>query len=140
VKAWDETTESSSSLESIAEELADAIDCQEDGYEIARSLEQDAFYSPDAHLVEILDDTGLLKYQFLKTLETEWVKASGIQAPALGSRVLVSKDAPESVRESIGEVIKNHEDGKSTVRFNGQGEGCGYIIEWERLAPAPQES
>jgi hypothetical protein len=141
VKAWDnDSGGGDGSLEGIAEELIDAIDGYEDGYEIARRLEQDVFCSPDARLVEILDDTGLLKYRFLKTLEIEWVRTSGIQAPVLGPRVLVSKNAPESVRESVGEVIKNHEDGKSTVRFNGQGEGCGYIIEWERLTPAPQAS
>lgn len=126
VKEWlDDDTE----LEDIEADLVKAIKYNDDGYEVARSL--DGKYSPDAALVEILDEAGMAKRNAHSKAEVEWVKANNIQEIPLETKVRWSRKA----EAGIGVVTKNHPDGKSTVTFAslGQTPGSGYIVEWEAL-------
>jgi hypothetical protein len=126
VKKWlNDDTE----LADIEADLVKAIKYNDDGYEIARSL--DGQYCPDATLVEILDDAGWAMIKALGKAQAEWVKANNIQEIPLETKVRWRRK-PEA---GVGVVTKNHPDGKSTVTFEslGQKPGFGYIVEWENL-------
>lgn len=62
----------------LLEALEDAVKFDDDGYEIASSLEGDAYITPDSELVEILDETGFIRYDIHRTLVSEWVKANNL--------------------------------------------------------------
>lgn len=127
VKEW--LNDDSEEIADIEADLVKAIKYNDDGYEVARSL--DGQYSPDAALVEILDDAGWAKREAHSKAEAEWVKANNIQEIPLESKVRWARKADAGV----GVVTKNHPDGKSTVTFAslGQQPGYGYIVEWEAL-------
>lgn len=55
-------------------ELIKATRIYDEGYEIARALEMRG-YSPDAELVEILDDMSYCRYQAHEEAVKDWVKA-----------------------------------------------------------------
>lgn len=128
VKEW---LDDDSQLADIEADLVEATKYNDDGYDVARSL--DGHYSPDAALVEILDDAGWAKRDACSKAEAEWVKANNIQAIPLETKVRWSRKA----NAGVGVVTKNHPDGKSTVTFAslGQAPGSGYIVEWEELIP-----
>ena len=135
VKQWlnDEST-----LEEIEADLVKAIKYDSDGYDIARRL--DGQYSPDAALVEILDNAGHYKSSAQTKAETEWVNANNITPPAIGSKVSYKQHGYDGKTIS-GEVTENHKDGKSTIFCASLGHvksgigTHGHIVEWERLTP-----
>lgn len=75
-----------------------------DGYELARSLEDECGYSPNAELVEQLD--GYPTDVALKELEMQWVKAYNISLDLpIGTQVQVLKSHPS--QSWIG-IIRKH--------------------------------
>ena len=133
VKEWlnDEST-----LEEIEADLVKAIKYDNDGYDIARRL--DGQYSPDAALVEILDNASHFKSSAQTKAEIEWVNANNITPPAIGSKVTYKEHGYDGKLIS-GEVTENHREGKSTIFCASlghvkSGTGThGFIVEWERL-------
>ena len=145
VKAWlrsgiegDDTE-----LSDIESDLVKAIRYDDDGYAIARDL--DGKYSPDAALVEILDEAGSLKSSALSKAQAEWVKANNLTPPEIGTRVQCVK--PHGIRKDagVGTVTRNFDDGKSTVNFPALGHvlsgtgAHGLILEWESFTVKPSE-
>ena len=125
-------------LEDIESDLVKAIRYDDDGYALAKDLEGN--YSPDAALVEILDETGMLKSAALRKAQTEWAKANSLTPPEIGTRVRCVIGLRKVKDAGVGTVICNHPDGKSTVNFPALGHvtaGCGahgMILDWESLA------
>lgn len=144
VKKWLGADGADTEIGEIEADLAKAIRYDDDGYEIARDL--DGNYSPDAALVEILDEAGSLKHAALSKAATEWVKENSLTAPAIGTRVRCAIGRREVKDAGVGTVIANQPDGKSTVNFPTLGHvttGCGthgLILEWESLAIEPSET
>ncbi len=130
VQKWMETDPMD--ISEIEADLATAIQWCSDGYELACALDN---YSPDAALVEILDEASCHKRRALEMAEKEWVKANNIQPIPLETRVTWSRK-PEA---GIGIVTANHADGKSTVLFESLGHvrsgigSHGFVVEWEKL-------
>jgi hypothetical protein len=63
-------------LEDVTSDLTKAmksVPFRDDGYTIAKAMEDQCGYSPDAQLVEILDRAGWEMYDAHKALEREWV-------------------------------------------------------------------
>lgn len=109
------------------QDLVDAVNFNCDGYAIARELDYDG-WDPDSDLVEILDQAEHFRYGVLKDLSILWVKENNLQGPAIGSRVNWPK-GPKGATEG-GEVVENHEDGKSSVKFC---QARTYYVPWEDL-------
>lgn len=109
------------------QDLVDAVNFNCDGYAIARELDHDG-WDPDSDLVEILDQAEHFRYEVLKDLSILWVKENNLQVPAIGSRVNWAK-GPKGATEG-GEVVENHEDGKSSVKFC---QARTYYVPWEDL-------
>jgi hypothetical protein len=109
------------------QDLVDAVNFNCDGYAIARELDHDG-WDPDSDLVEILDQAEHFRYGVLKDLSILWVKENNLQGPDIGSRVNWAK-GPKGATEG-GEVVENHEDGKSSVKFC---QARTYYVPWEDL-------
>ena len=107
-----------------------------DGYELARALDN-LGYSPDAELVEILDEIGFLRLNICSLLEEQWVKVSGLTGPAVGSKVQFKN--VDDRKDYEGEVTENKAAGKSIVFCQSlgrarEGRGThGLYINWENL-------
>lgn len=131
VKEW--LADHETTLDEIEADLVKVLKYRDDGYDLANSL--DGQYSPDAALVEILDEASFAKSRALTIAEAKWVEATGIQAIPLETKVRW----PAKSSAGIGIVTANHGDGKSTVMFESLGhvrEGIGshgYLVEWEKL-------
>lgn len=65
-------------LQQLREELLDSIDYHNDGYEIAKNLERRHYWSVNASLVELLDDSVALRMVTFNSLIKEWVFSNGI--------------------------------------------------------------
>lgn len=72
----------------ILDDLADAIEYEDDGFRIAEQLKSNHYWEPDAGLVEILDRH--YKYDAHKSLVKKWVKDNDIKPELeLGAKVTV---------------------------------------------------
>jgi hypothetical protein len=113
----------------IEADLIMALRYNDDGYEIAKEL--DGTYSPDAQLVEILDDASWDRSRALEIACTAWVEENKLQPIPVGTRVTWPR------KKDYGEGVVGHNfpDGRATVAFEklGQKVGTGYIVEWEQL-------
>lgn len=126
-------------VDEIAKDLVKALRFSDyDGYSLAKEL--DIYYSPDAALVDILDAAGTYAHNAYHEACKNWVSAYGLKGPVPGTYVV----APSCSHVSgVGRVIRNWEDGTSTVNFPASGhvvEGAGTrgaVINWELLEPAP---
>jgi hypothetical protein len=118
-------------IDSVADDLTKALRWHTDGYELASELDS---YSPDAALVEILDDADHLIRSEHEKACIAWVEANGLKGPEIGTQVKHKRGG-----EELGTVTKNWPDGRSTVGFPTlghvtEGTGChGFILEWETL-------
>jgi hypothetical protein len=117
----------------VVDDLAKAMRFESDGYGVARELDH-AGWSPDAHLVDILDGTYQMNYDALTEACKAWVIATGAQEIPVGSIVLWKKHSWPAPKEGV--VTKNRAEGKSVVSFDGE-TVLGYIIEWEKLEVKP---
>jgi hypothetical protein len=122
----------------IEEDLAKVLNSHSDGYAAAKALDDRCGYSPDARLVEILDDISSLQRAECERLEREWVKEQGLTGPSIGSKVIFNKDG----KPVEGEVVSNVDTGRSLLFCASLGhvrDGVGthgtYIV-WEKLTPA----
>lgn len=116
------------------QDLVDAVNFNRDGYAIARELDHDG-WDPDSDLVEILDQAEHFRYEVLKDLSTLWVKENNLQGPAIGSRVSWAK-GPKGATEG-GEVVENHGDGKSSVKFCQALTSRTYYVPWDEMVVVP---
>jgi hypothetical protein len=107
-----------------------------DGYELAQALDN-LGYSPDAELVEILDEIGFVRLNICSRLEEQRVKVSGLTGPAVGSKVQFKN--VDDRKDYEGEVTENKAASKSIVFCPSLGharEGMGtrgLYINWENL-------
>jgi len=117
-------------------DLCKVLGRSSDGYELAKALDN-LGYSPDAELVEILDETGFLRLNICSRLEEQWVKVSGLTGPAVGSKVRFKN--VDDRKDYEGEVTENKAAGTSLVFCQALGharEGMGtrgLHINWENL-------
>lgn len=131
VKQWAEDPDVT--LAEIEADLREAIEFYDDGYAIARELDDQ--YYPDARLVEILDEAYGAKTEALRALERDWVQANQLQPIPMETKVRWQKKPAAGV----GIVVRNDDTGHSTVMFPRlghvrEGVGChGYIANWEDL-------
>jgi hypothetical protein len=115
--------------------------CGDDAYDIARELERDG-YTPDSHLVEILD--GFDTYRIHAEAVRVWIAETGA-APklAIGATVAI----PARMREHegvVGEIAAiNERSGEYTIYCAALGhvrEGLGthgLIFSWEEIEALP---
>ena len=126
-------------VEEVQKDLEQTLDFQHDGYALARDLERQAGYDPDAALVEILDEVSTLRHSLLNEATAAWVKSRGLQEPAVGSSVKFDHRG----YAYTGIVKENLPNGKSVVYCPGlghvqQGTGThGIHLDWENLQPSP---
>lgn len=79
-----------------------AIECNDDGFDIATSLHDIDDLEPDAELVRILDDTSHIKSQCQKELCIKWIAEKGIK-PLHGTGDTVMYQGDKSVIKKITE-------------------------------------
>lgn len=85
----------------ILDDLADAIEYEDDGFRIAEQLKSNHYWEPDAGLVEILDRH--YKYDAYKDLVKKWVKENDIKPElAIESSVTVTVKG-----KSVNGIITN---------------------------------
>jgi hypothetical protein len=134
--------DSDSDVESVAIDLASVVDYREDGYEIAKALDDRFGYSPNASLVDVLDCFGFVVRKHLVEAEKKWVLGNGLKGQEIGSMVIHTGRALINKRNhSLGIVCNNEETGKSTVAMQdhwlsaAKGGRSGYVLPWEDLKP-----
>jgi hypothetical protein len=123
-------------LDSVINDLQKAIRYEADGYDVAKHLESEG-YTPDAELVEILNDVAHHKHQALYNLEKTWVAEQGLVGPSV-STIVEFKHQGKTIQ---GEVTENTPTGKSVVFCeslghvrSGKGNGTlGLHVAWESL-------
>ncbi len=120
--------------EELLEDLTKALQGDEDGYQMARQLED---YEPDAKLVEILDDAHyLVTEEYTKVIRT-WVAEHTDELPRPKLYDIVTH--PGRGGDHPGVVTHIYDDGRACVCFVGLGhvrEGSGtrgFILPWEEL-------
>jgi hypothetical protein len=129
-------------LEDVEADLTKVVGYATNGYEIAKDLENDHYYAPDAELVEILDNAFIYISQAHNEACLKWLEENPIPAPEIGSKVTL-RDNPQA---GVGTILSNSPEGKSTVRFPALGHvetGAGThgsILFWEELRPAPPQN
>lgn len=136
VKEWLSRSGDDSDDEDTLKDLCRAMSFGvHDGYEIAKRLDSDG-WMPGAALVEILDDAISYKHAARDAVCLEWMKTSGLTAPAIGARVR----CPAKPTLGAGTVAVNDEMGRALVKFENQtSKGyLGHWIEWELLTPAEE--
>jgi len=113
----------------------DIIGClkefSQDGYALARHLENTIGLEPDTHLVEILDRVHSLKYAMLENLERQWVKENFLEISddVIGKKVTYK----QNWSEGSGFITTiNKESYKVTVDTNPDKKG-GYVINYENI-------
>lgn len=132
-KIVEEWGDSESTVEQLTRDLLPAIRYEEDGYAIAKKL--DGYYTPNAALVEILDETGDIIRRLHQAACEKWVIFNAVEEPPVGSKVTCEK--PHC--PGIGEIMRNYPDGRSLVCFPEAGHirneaGVrGFLLEWEKL-------
>lgn len=67
------------SLQSVADDLFEELGSSGDGYEIAKNLERNHGWSPDARMVEILDGASSYQWEAYERGVKEWVAATGVK-------------------------------------------------------------
>lgn len=111
----------------------------EDGYTLAKALENHCYWSPDSYLVSQLDDVMFMRSRILEKAVMGWVIDNDIKSTfAVGQRLDVLSKRDDDIHE--GEIVNivpetarfiiavpslesNHQFGKNT---------SGYVIEFER--------
>lgn len=124
-------------LATVENDLQEAMQYNDDGYDVARFLETFKYYFPDSELVGILDEAVGEILAVHRRFCIEWVKTSGMAPPAIGSKVTHSHG------RGVGEIARNYEDGTSCVCFPDMGHDPnpgdvgvhGLVLPWEELTP-----
>ena len=126
--------------EQLQADVKKALRYDHDGYALARNLDS-AGWSPDAELVEILDDYSSMIHNAVDQCVKEWVEANGIKPKlAIGTKVAL----PESWCKShfkwlggqgIGEItaIPDYKAGSYALRAPWQDEGTAYILDFAEV-------
>lgn len=116
---------------STLKDLQGAMRWDEDGYAIAKHLDQDG-WSPDSRLVEILDSAAHYIIQAQEEACKVWVAENQLEGPAVESRVTWDRH-PE---HGEGSVVRNDPDGRSAVKFDSDTNASRtYLVPWEDLKP-----
>ena len=133
VKQW--LKDEDPSLATVESDMVKAMKCNYyDGYGIAKCLDCNDGYSPDAELVAILHGCSNAKSKEHDKLCREWVTATGIKELPLQARVTW----PLKPELDVGVVTKNHPEGRSTVSFAALGRDR--LIDWEQLDVKPRSA
>lgn len=114
----------------VLTDLTRACSHRNDGYDIAHDLDSRG-WSPDAELVDILDNFGMYKSTAFVKAQEEWVKSNGITPPFIaGTKV----KAQWGGNEIVG-VVKVDEAGhySPTGQFalDVEGRQGSPIVKWE---------
>ena len=132
---WIKANASEPSAEETAEildQLAQAIRYEDDGYKIARNLENIGLWDVDASLVEILDNAGWHKIAARETAVKTWVKFHDVKLTrVVGERVKTNKGEGSivAIRPLTAEYIVQT-DGR-----NWSGPESGWIVAAEECHP-----
>lgn len=114
--------------------LIDARSSWNDGYELARELENSTWITPDRDLVEILDDASHELFEVHRDAVKKWVRIVGF-SPAYSVGDVVS------CRHGSGPITKIESE---TAQFivsttdRDWGLGGGYVINAEDVAPVSE--
>ncbi len=108
------------------------LECRlsDNGYEIARNLEDYHSVSPDAELVEILDSASSYVWSAHENLVKAWVTDNGITAPLSVGQAI-------SCRHGEGLIVRlNEESARYIFQPYGKeheysGKGSGILVEYE---------
>lgn len=84
-------------------QLVGALSYADDGYEVAKRLEDEG-WAPDAELVDILSNARDLRYTIAQKKEEEWVSSNGFK-PLYAENEIVKIDSPKSRRHGDIGVI-----------------------------------
>ena len=113
--------------EEIIDQLADALE-DDDGYEIAKNLDNAGWFDVDANLVEILDSAGHFKSEARNTLVKKWAIENEISAAIpIGTHVKTPRGdgVVSGVRADTAEYIVQTPD------RTWSGLGTGYVMAAE---------
>lgn len=107
-----------------------------DGYDIAESLKRKG-YSPNAELVEILDDALYQKGESHREEVEEWVRANDLKLDlAIGAKVEIVHRGQKHVGE-IGGLHEKTAEYVVTIRALGHAPRCGLILGFEKVKALP---
>lgn len=103
-----------------------------DGYEIARALDERFHWSPDAQIVEVLDEFSSVLDRELEKARAEWVKFYDIKPPLeIGDRVRFDRGRSTGLIEAVDE----HWAGAFKVKWDGETRpSCWRIVRFEDCA------
>jgi hypothetical protein len=107
-----------------------------DGYRLAKDLDNHFGWDIDAQTVEDLDAAISHIHLAHELACEEWVKTHNLQAPPIGAHV---HQIGKEEKNGIGTIVRNQNDGRSTVCFpllghTTEGNGTrGYVLPWEEI-------
>jgi hypothetical protein len=122
------------SLEDLADDLEAAIKDSDDGYDIAKKLDEMG-WSPDADLVEILEETACCKrHAWLDACRT-WVQEKKLKPLTPGLRVVWEGRG----EYGSGVVVTSSLTGHSKVEFTNKDTKVVriFVVAWEELIRDP---
>lgn len=129
--------------EGVEETLRELLDdtVNEDGYKLAAWLEDHKYWSPDARLVEILEDVEWLRYSAREKLCIAWVAETGAKpSRAIGDAIqYVHRGKPlDAVIAGIDEKRGHYVVAVPSLghKPKGQTGTQGFIVEWEVIDAA----
>lgn len=112
--------------ETILKELENCVG-NDDGYEIARSLDQQYNWSPDTSLVEILDNSFFHMHDAQKMLIKKWVTENDIQPEfEVGQTVIFRHFTGEGGKVSKGTITRIEKD---TAQYVINSKELGHVEE-----------
>ena len=130
-----------STMEEVKPEIIDMIENNhdEDGFALAKYMENYKGYDADSGLVEILDDVEYVKYSLLDKKLREWVKQNDIQPKfEEGKEVKVILQNPKTYKkeERIGKIANIQKDtAKYAVHVPGvsKNDDSAYLFAFEEI-------
>lgn len=107
-----------------------------DGYELARSLEQHSYVSPDASLVELLNDLFFVKKSIIDSNIANWVKSENLVLPdnLIGKSASAKQNYRSYNNYFITKIYPDSYSVSLSVDFSKSPNGYGgYIVYFENV-------
>jgi hypothetical protein len=132
---WGKWDENDREAQEVAAQLLEVLGGRDDGYKMAKTLEDRHYWDSDAELVDILEGADF--HSANRTAVMAWITDNGVKANFEAGRQVEVKTSPRESLLRKGEIAKIYEDGNYCVMVPELGhvrEGLGthgLIFSWE---------
>jgi len=128
--------------EEVIADLKKALDrsWRKDGYNLAKTLEDDCYWDPNADMVSTLDSAEHDIRAVLSRMTEEWIKETGSKPPAKEGDRVSARWGGNTIEGIVNRVYMN---GTMNIRVEGRN---GFpVVEWDTVkvieeAPAPMKT